>query len=81
MWAAGRESGGRPRELVDASRLRVPVLAHGATQDAALASDTVDQLGAGLTAAGANYTGHRYLAQHAFANETAVGPGRLPITQ
>jgi len=24
---------------------------------------------------------HRYLAQHAFANETAVGPGRLAATQ
>jgi carboxymethylenebutenolidase len=24
---------------------------------------------------------HRYLARHAFANETAVGPGRIPATQ
>jgi dienelactone hydrolase len=24
---------------------------------------------------------HRYLARHAFANETAVGPGRIPQTQ
>jgi len=24
---------------------------------------------------------HRYLAHHAFANETAVGPGRIPATQ
>ena len=24
---------------------------------------------------------HRYLAHHAFANETAVGPARLPATQ
>jgi carboxymethylenebutenolidase len=27
------------------------------------------------------YTGHRYLAHHAFANETAVGPGRIAVTQ
>ena len=26
-------------------------------------------------------TGHRYLAYHAFANETAVGRGRIPISQ
>jgi carboxymethylenebutenolidase len=24
---------------------------------------------------------HRYLAHHAFANETAVGAGRIPATQ
>ena len=24
---------------------------------------------------------HRYLAQHGFANETAVGSGRIPMTQ
>jgi carboxymethylenebutenolidase len=27
------------------------------------------------------YEGHRYLAQHGFANETAQGPRRIPITQ
>ena len=27
------------------------------------------------------YEGHRYMAQHGFANETAQGPGRIPITQ
>ena len=31
--------------------------------------------------AGVAYEGHRYLAQHGFANETALGPRRLPITQ
>jgi carboxymethylenebutenolidase len=28
-----------------------------------------------------NYEPHRYLAHHAFANETAQGPTRLPATQ
>jgi carboxymethylenebutenolidase len=28
-----------------------------------------------------NFDFHRYLAHHAFANETAVGPGRIPATQ
>ena len=34
-----------------------------------------------LHEAGVNYEGHRYLAHHAFANETAVGPRRIAITQ
>ena len=42
---------------------------------------TVDALQAKLAAAGVNCDFHRYLAHHAFANETAVGPGRLPATQ
>ena len=43
-----------PLEFVDAAKIRVPLLAHWATQDAAFAIDTVDQLEARLTAAGAN---------------------------
>jgi len=27
------------------------------------------------------YEGHRYLAHHGFANETAQGPGRIARTQ
>ena len=34
-----------------------------------------------LRAGGVRLESHRYLAQHGFANETAQGPGRLPITQ
>ena len=56
-------------------------MAHWATQDGAFAIDGVDQLEARLREAGAVYEGHRYLAQHGFANETAQGPRRLPITQ
>jgi carboxymethylenebutenolidase len=70
-----------PLEYVDASKIKVPVIAHWATQDAAFAIDGVDKLEEKLNAAGVRYTGHRYLAQHGFANETAQGPGRLPITQ
>ena len=58
-----------------------PVLAHWATQDAAFAIAGVDVLEARLHEAGVAYEGHRYLAHHAFANETAVGPGRIEITQ
>jgi carboxymethylenebutenolidase len=70
-----------PLEFVDASRIRAPLLAHWATQDAAFALDGVDALEAKLRAAGVAYEGQRYLAHHAFANEAAQGPRRLPITQ
>jgi carboxymethylenebutenolidase len=70
-----------PLEYVDASKIKSPVMAHWATQDQAFPIASVDALDAKLAEAGVNYESHRYLAQHAFANETAVGPGRLPMTQ
>jgi carboxymethylenebutenolidase len=70
-----------PLEYVDASKITAPILAHWAEQDAAFAIAGVDALEAKLAEAGVRYTGHRYLAQHGFANETAQGPARLPITQ
>ncbi|RVT49979.1 dienelactone hydrolase family protein [Rubrivivax albus] len=70
-----------PLEFVDASRIQAPMMAHWATQDGAFAIDGVDALEARLTAAGVRYTGHRYLAHHGFANETAQGPGRIAMTQ
>ena len=70
-----------PLEFVDASKIKVPVLAHWATQDGAFALTGVDALEAKLHAAEVRYEGHRYLAQHGFANETALGPRRIPITQ
>lgn len=68
-------------EHLDAAKIKVPVMAHWATQDSAFAIASVDALEAKFEAAGLAYTGHRYLAHHAFANETAVGPGRISITQ
>ena len=70
-----------PLEFVDASKIKAPLLAHWATQDGAFPIASVDALEEELRAAGVAYEGQRYLAQHAFANETAVGPHRLPITQ
>ena len=70
-----------PLEFVDASKIKVPMIAHWAEQDAAFPIATVDQLEEKLRAASVGYTGYRYLAQHGFANETAQGPRRLPITQ
>ena len=70
-----------PLEFVDASKIKAPLMAHWATQDGAFPIDTVAPLEEKLRAAGVAYEGHRYLAQHGFANETAMGPRRLPITQ
>lgn len=70
-----------PLEFVDASKIKAPLLAHWATQDGAFAIAGVDALEEKLRAANVAYSGHRYLAQHGFANETATGPQRLPITQ
>jgi len=70
-----------PLEYIDATRIKVPVLAHWATQDGAFPIANVDALEEKLRGAGVAYEGHRYLAQHGFANETAVGRGRIPITQ
>ena len=70
-----------PLEYVDASKIKAPLQAHWATQDEFFKIATVDALQDKLRAAGVAFDFHRYLAHHAFANETAVGPGRLPATQ
>lgn len=70
-----------PLEYIDASKIRVPLQAHWATQDEFFKIETVDALEDKLRAAGVAFEFHRYLAHHAFANETAVGPGRIPATQ
>jgi carboxymethylenebutenolidase len=70
-----------PLEYVDASKIKIPLQAHWATQDQAFAIANVDGLEAKFRDAKVRYEGHRYLAHHAFANETAQGPGRIPITQ
>lgn len=70
-----------PLEHLTVDKIKAPVLAHWATQDAAFAIANVDALETRLEAAGVAYTGHRYLAYHAFANETAVGPHRIAMTQ
>ena len=70
-----------PLEYVDASKIKAPLLGHWATQDQAFAIADVDTLEAKLKEGGVKLEFHRYLAQHGFANETAVGPGRIPMTQ
>ncbi|WP_354682595.1 dienelactone hydrolase family protein [Cupriavidus necator] len=70
-----------PLEYLDASEIRAPIIGHWAIQDAFFAIDTVNELERRLNAAGARAQFHRYLAHHAFANETAIGPGRISRTQ
>jgi len=70
-----------PLEYIDATKIKVPLQAHWATQDDFFPIATVDLLQDKLRDARVNFDFHRYLARHAFANETAVGPGRLAATQ
>jgi carboxymethylenebutenolidase len=70
-----------PLEYLDTSKIKVPLLGHWATQDQAFTIDKVDALEEKLRGSGVDFEFHRYLAQHGFANETAVGPGRIAMTQ
>ena len=70
-----------PLDYIDAGKIKAPVLAHWATQDEFFPLSMVEQLEAKFAAAGVAHEFHRYLAHHAFANETAVGAGRIPATQ
>jgi carboxymethylenebutenolidase len=70
-----------PLEYIDARKIRVPVQGHWATQDEFFKIETVAALEGKLREAGTDFEFHRYLAHHAFANDTAQGPGRIPATQ
>ena len=70
-----------PLEYVDVTKIKIPLMAHWATQDAAFAIAGADALEAKLREAKVRYEGHRYRAHHAFANEDAQGPGRIDVTQ
>jgi carboxymethylenebutenolidase len=70
-----------PLEFIDAGRIKAPLLGHWATQDEFFPIATVDALETKLRSADVDFEFHRYLAHHGFANETAVGPGRIPATQ
>jgi carboxymethylenebutenolidase len=70
-----------PLEYLDVTKIEAPLQAHWATQDEFFPIATVDKLQAKLSEAGVSYDFHRYLAHHAFANETAVGPRRISATQ
>jgi carboxymethylenebutenolidase len=70
-----------PLEYIDPTKIKAPLLGHWGTQDEFFKIAAVDQLEDKLRAAKVTYDFHRYLARHAFANETAVGPHRIAETQ
>lgn len=70
-----------PLEALKDSKINVPVMGHWATQDIFFDINSVDKLEEHLQKAGVDVTFYRYLAHHAFANETASGPGRIAGTQ
>jgi carboxymethylenebutenolidase len=70
-----------PLEYIDATKIKAPLQGHWATQDEFFKIASIDQLEEKLRAANVGHDFHRYLAHHAFANETAVGPHRIAQTQ
>jgi carboxymethylenebutenolidase len=70
-----------PLEYIEAAKIRAPVIGHWAIQDAFFPIETANELEVKLRAAGVDVRFYRYLAHHAFSNETAVGTGRIPRTQ
>lgn len=60
-----------PLEFVDPARIKMPLMGHWATDDAAFPIASVDALEKKLTDGGVKYEFFRYDAKHAFANETA----------
>jgi carboxymethylenebutenolidase len=70
-----------PLEYIDATKIKAALQGHWATQDEFFPIASIDGLEEKLRAANVAHDFHRYLAHHAFANETAVGPRRIPQTQ
>jgi carboxymethylenebutenolidase len=60
-----------PLQYVDASKIKMPLLGHWATQDQAFPISGVDALEKKLREANVKFDFHRYNCKHAFANETA----------
>ena len=70
-----------PLEYIDASKIKAAIQGHWATQDDFFSIKNVDALETKLAEKGVKFEFHRYLARHAFANEDAVGYGRIAGTQ
>ena len=58
----------------------MPLLGHFGTLDTVFPIASVDLLEAKLRGAGVPFEFHRYVAQHAFANETQVGAAKQSFT-
>ncbi|HEX9397891.1 MAG TPA: dienelactone hydrolase family protein [Burkholderiales bacterium] len=60
-----------PLEYVDASKIKLPLMGHWATEDVPFPIAKVAELEKKLTAANVRFEFHRYNCKHAFANEEA----------
>ena len=69
-----------PLEYIDASKIKIPLQGHWATQDEFFPATLVEGLAAKLTETDVKFDFHHYLAHHAFGNEQAVGEGRIAQT-
>ena len=70
-----------PLDYIDPAKIRAPLMGHWGTQDTFFPIEQVDALEEKLSDTNVDFEFHRYLAHHAFANETAVGPDRIAGTQ
>ena len=64
-----------PLEYIDASKIRIPLMGHWATEDVPFPIAKVDELEKKLAVAGVSFEFHRYQAKHGFANQEADGKG------
>ncbi len=64
-----------PLDYIDATKVKIPLMGHWATDDAAFPIAKVAELEQKLTDAKVHFEFHRYNAKHAFANETADSKG------
>ncbi|MGE8051384.1 dienelactone hydrolase family protein [Pseudomonas monteilii] len=69
-----------PLEALSTIESDAPLLGHWATHDDFFPLTGVEKLEAHLAETSMPFTFHRYLALHGFANETAIGHGRMPTT-
>ena len=63
-----------PLEYVDANAIKIPILGHFATEDAAFPRSQIEGLEGKLKQAKVRYEFHWYKAKHAFANENNKDP-------
>ena len=64
-----------PLEYIDASKIKVPLMGHWATEDVPFPIAKVADLEQKFNDAGVSFEFHRYHAMHGFANETADSKG------
>ena len=64
-----------PLDYIDATKIKIPLMGHWATDDAAFPIAKVAELEQKLTDSKVHFEFHRYNAKHAFANETADSKG------